>query len=154
MSEEDTDQAERASVPLSELRAAVAGEPERPESEESVPLTGLRDAVRDRSTEDSDAADAAFVEEEQEPVDTASVWADLLMEDGRAEGQFSPTDGAAEETQVIAKHICERCQYLAAPPELRCTHDGTTIHELVDVEHVRVSACPMVGPDGETRQSE
>jgi hypothetical protein len=154
MSEKDTEQEEeQASVPLSELRSEVTDEPERPESDESVPLSGLRDAVRDRSAEDSDAADAAFVEEEPEPVDTASVWADLLA-DGHAEGQFSPTEGESEETQVIAKHICERCQYLAAPPDLRCTHDGTTIHELVDVEHVRVSACPMVGPDGETRQSE
>ncbi|MFB6086739.1 MAG: hypothetical protein ABEJ84_08070 [Halodesulfurarchaeum sp.] len=123
---------------------------------DSAPLSGLRDAVDRRARDDPDrerdAAEDAFMEETVEPVDTDGVWADLLMEDTDPEGQFEATEteaGPEGRTQVISKRICERCRYLQSPPILECTHEGTTIHELVDVDHVRVSACPMVGPDGE-----
>lgn len=148
------DEEKPESVPLSDLRADVAGDEEDHPTDDSTPLSGLRDAVRDRAEES--AAEEAFVEEQQEPVDTQRVWADLLG-DEETEGEFAPADvesGPEGETQIIEKHICERCQYLAAPPELRCTHEGTTIHELVDVEHVRVSACPMVDAEGEKRRPE
>jgi len=137
---------EPASIPLSELRSEVDGEERETESEaDAVPLSGLRDSLdRDRETESE-----PFTEEDVESVDSEGVWADLLMEDTQA-GQFAATESDGE-TQVISKRICERCPFVAEPPELSCTHDGTTIHELVDVDHVRVSACPMVGPEGEKR---
>lgn len=123
---------------------------------DSVPLSGLRDEVNRRDRDDPEreraVADDAFMEETVEPVDSEGVWADLLMEDDNPEGHFEATEtdaGAEKPTQVISKRICERCRYLEAPPALECTHDGTTIHELVDMDHVRVSNCPMVGPDGE-----
>ncbi|MFW5922282.1 MAG: hypothetical protein ACOCRC_03145 [Halodesulfurarchaeum sp.] len=123
---------------------------------DSVPLSGLRDEVNRRDRDDPEreqaVADEAFMEETVEPVDSEGVWADLLMEDANPEGHFEATEtdvGAEGTTQVISKRICERCRYLEAPPALECTHDGTTIHELVDMGHVRVSNCPMVGPDGE-----
>ena len=143
MSEEE----EPDSIPLSDLRSAVDDEDRETEADEedAVPLSGLRDSLeRDREPESE-----PFVEEDVERVDAEGVWADLLMEDAQ-EGQFAATDSDGE-TQVISKRICERCPFVADPPELACTHDGTTIHELVDVDHVRVSACPMVGPDGEKR---
>ena len=124
---------------------------------ESVPLSGLRDELdrthgEDPPPEESEAG--AFVEESVEPVDSDGIWADLLMEDENPEGQFEPTEavsGPDGTTQVISKRICERCPYLEEPPTLECTHEGTTIHELVDVDHVRVSSCPMVGPEGERK---
>lgn len=164
MSDEDP---EPESIPLSDLRSgleegdrdrdAATEEPTADEDgpEESVPLSGLRDAVAEEGEGES-ATDAgeAFVEEDVASVDSESIWADLLMESGSAEGQFeaeATEEGSAGPTQVISKRICERCEYVADPPELACTHEGTTIHELVDVDHVRVSDCPMVGPDGEER---
>lgn len=141
MSEEE----EPESIPLSDLRSAVDGAEPETDEDDSVPLSGLRDSLdRDRDEETE-----PFVEENVESVDSEGVWADLLMEDAQ-EGQFTPTESDGE-TQVISKRICERCPFVAEPPDLACTHDGTTIHELVDVDHVRVSACPMVGPDGEKR---
>lgn len=123
----------------------------------SIPLSGLRDELDRQKGEEStpeESTTGSFVEESVEPVDSDGVWADLLMEDENPEGQFEPTEevtGPEGTTQVISKRICERCPYLEQPPTLECTHEGTTIHELVDVDHVRVSSCPMVGPDGERK---
>lgn len=148
MSEEEPN-----SIPLSELRSAVDGEDREDDADaagderDSVPLSGLKDAIsRDRRER---AESEAFLEEDVDPVDSEGIWADLLMDEPEP-GQFSPVGGDGE-TQVISKRICERCPHVADPPELSCTHEGTTIHELVDVDHVRVSACPMVGPEGEKR---
>ncbi|MEF8772788.1 hypothetical protein [Halodesulfurarchaeum sp.] len=127
------------------------------EASDSIPLSGLRDEVDRQSSEAetvSEDATGSFVEETVEPVDSEGVWADLLMDDEHPEGHFAAVEavpGAEGVTQVISKRICERCEYLDKPPTLQCTHDGTTIHELVDVDHVRVSDCPMVGPDGEKK---
>jgi hypothetical protein len=165
---------EEESVPLEDLRADIedddaeerdrdtqapseaAGEEAASDETDSIPLSGLRDEVDRQSREERNREDAvaegAFAEESVEPVDSEGVWADLLMDDGSPEGHFEAREfeaGAEGPTQVISKRICERCRYLAAPPVLECTHEGTTIHELVDVAHVRVSECPMVGPDGE-----
>ncbi|MFB6109884.1 MAG: hypothetical protein ABEJ60_03290 [Halodesulfurarchaeum sp.] len=166
--ERDGEESEQASIPLSELRSAMDGDRDRDhdrgesDAAESMPLSELRDTLTRSESDDGDEAESEsaagpFVEEQPEPVDTESVWADLLMDDGEAEGEFEPTEvesTPAGETQVISKHICERCRYLAEPPELRCTHAGTAIHELVDVDHVRVTDCPMVGPEGESRRLE
>lgn len=169
------------SIPLSDLRSDLEGEnsdsasegeagdrsgqisPGEAEAEadetaaESIPLSGLRDEL-DRQGGDESLQEASetgtFVEESVEPVDSDGIWADLLMEDENPEGQFEPTEevtGPDGTTQVISKRICERCPHLEQPPALECTHEGTTIHELVDVDHVRVSSCPMVGPDGERK---
>ncbi|MDZ7850357.1 MAG: hypothetical protein U5K70_05945 [Halodesulfurarchaeum sp.] len=168
---EDDDHAE--SIPLADLRSDIENEEpadgdmteevtaaddathEATDEADSVPLSGLRDEVDRRARDDPEreeaVADEAFMEETVEPVDSEGVWADLLMEDDNPEGHFEAAEteaGAEGPTQVISKRICERCRYLEAPPELKCTHQGTTIHELVDMGHVRVSDCPMVGPDG------
>lgn len=127
------------------------------QSAESIPLSGLRDELDREKGEEStpeESTPGTFVEESVEPVDSDGVWADLLMDDENPEGHFEPTEevtGPEGTTQVISKRICERCPYLEEPPTLECTHEGTTIHELVDVDHVRVSSCPMVGPDGERK---
>lgn len=132
-----------------------AGDTDTGDSPDSIPLAGLRNEAQRRERQESSqsAVDEAFVEEAVDPVDSEGVWADLLMESGAPEGEFRASEGG-EDTQVISKRICERCEYVNSPPELACTHEGTTIHELVDVDRVRVSNCPMVGPDGETTNRE
>jgi len=46
---------------------------------------------------------------------------------------------------VVPKHrYCESCEHFEAPPAVRCTHPGTEIRELVDMEHFRVFDCPVV----------
>ncbi|MDR5655733.1 hypothetical protein RH831_00870 [Halodesulfurarchaeum sp. HSR-GB] len=157
-SQEETERDSQAetepdSIPLSELRSELdETQTESTSPDDDTPLSGLRDTVRQQQDTETDVS-GAFIEEDVEPIDSAGVWADLLMDAGAGEGQFG-AESSEDSTLVISKRICERCEYLADPPALRCTHEGTTIHELVDVGHVRVSACPMVGPDGETKRGE
>ncbi|MFW5965375.1 MAG: hypothetical protein ACOCP3_01330 [Halodesulfurarchaeum sp.] len=127
-------------------------EAERSERPDSIPLSGLRDSLE----EPEETGEPVFHRETIEEVDADGVWADLLMDEEDPEGRFRATaveEGPEGPTQVISKRICERCRYVEDPPLLHCTHEGTTIHELTDVEHVRVSNCPMVGDDGTTRSA-
>lgn len=50
-----------------------------------------------------------------------------------------------DEGVVVPKQsYCERCPHFSEPPTVACTNPGTTIHELVDLDHFRVSDCPIV----------
>lgn len=50
-----------------------------------------------------------------------------------------------DEGVVVPKQsYCERCPHFSEPPTVACTNPGTTIHELVDLNHFRVSDCPVV----------
>ncbi|MFC7234151.1 hypothetical protein [Halosegnis marinus] len=55
---------------------------------------------------------------------------------------------AAEGVVVPKRSYCERCQYFTDPPDVACENPGTTIHELTDVTHFRVSNCPVVADRG------
>ena len=160
-------------IPLSELREEVATDSDRvergagsasrdiPGSDheeggrgEGIPLSELRDDV----VEDADAPETVgelFHEERVEEVDSESVWADLLMGSGETDAIFDPTSVEAElgrEFQVVPKTLCHRCEFFGDPPTLHCTHEGTTIHETVDMDHYRVSECPMVRSDDDSSE--
>lgn len=60
----------------------------------------------------------------------------------------SEVESADEGIVVPKRSYCEGCPHFAAPPEVACTNPGTTIHELVDAEHFRVSNCPVVADRG------
>ncbi|WP_075936624.1 hypothetical protein [Halosegnis longus] len=52
---------------------------------------------------------------------------------------------AVDEGVIVPKsQYCEQCEHFSAPPEMACENSGTTIHELTDLEHVRVTDCPIV----------
>lgn len=55
---------------------------------------------------------------------------------------------ASEGCIVPKDRYCEGCEYLSDPPMVSCLHDGTSINELVDTDHVRVSDCPVVAERG------
>lgn len=120
------------------------------------PLGALRREVDSRTAaDDSDASDAAvddtFAEMRVDDIDSEDLWADLLLDDGPTEGSFPPTATThrAEGTyHEVTKRLCHRCEYFGDPPILHCTHEGTTIHELVDMDHYLVSDCPMVDTEG------
>lgn len=125
------------------------------------PLSDLRGDVEKRQANatEFDADEDLFREERVAEVESEAVWADLLMAEGGsdAEGVLEPTAGSGDALeqpgQIVSKTLCHRCEYFGEPPELRCTHEGTTIHEMVDMDHYRVSKCPMVGGErgiGET----
>lgn len=54
-----------------------------------------------------------------------------------------------EERVVDKAKYCHNCEYFSGPPETRCTHSGTEILEMVDVDHFRVVDCPVVAEDEE-----
>ena len=131
-------------------------------SEEGVagPLGDLRREVDSRTApDDSDPGDAAvddrFAEMRVDDVDSEDLWADLFLDDGPTEGSFPPTATThrAEGTyHEVTKRLCHRCEYFGDPPILHCTHEGTTIHELVDMDHYLVSDCPMVDTEGDPEE--
>lgn len=52
---------------------------------------------------------------------------------------------AVDDGAIVPKsQYCEQCEHFSAPPEMACEHAGTTIHELTDLDHVRVTECPVV----------
>lgn len=124
------------------------------------PLGGLRRDVESRKRDDQqskagrepgiggdDGPEADhFVEQNVDEVDTDELWADLLFEDEEPPtGSFEAADDLGDEPgTVVSKSLCHRCQYFGDPPQLHCTHEGTTIHELLDMGHYRVTDCPMV----------
>lgn len=60
-----------------------------------------------------------------------------------------PGDAGGTERVVEKKKYCQKCEYFSPPPNVRCTHEGTTIAELVDVDTFRVIDCPVVAEDEE-----
>ena len=52
---------------------------------------------------------------------------------------------AVEKGAIVPKsQYYEQCEHFSEPPATRCKNDGTTIHELTDLDHVRVTSCPIV----------
>lgn len=127
-----------------------AGERDEPAK---IPLSELTDDLAEREPTETD--ESLFHREGVDEVEAEAVWAELLMGEGDTTEAFEPTGVETigeREFQIVPTTLCHRCEFFGDPPELHCTHEGTTIHETVDMDHYRVSHCPMVtegaGPDG------
>lgn len=101
------------------------------------------DEFDEQIPEEGDPFEALAETEEFTAVDAGDIDEDAVWE-RLVEGATEPAPGPDEETVVPKASYCEQCEYFAPPPEVRCTHEGTEILELVDMEHVRVVACPVV----------
>lgn len=78
-----------------------------------------------------------------------SVFAALDGDDVTPAPEDTPDVESADEGVVVPKRsYCEGCPHFAAPPVVECTNPGTTIQELVDTDHFRVSNCPVVADRG------
>ncbi|MCO8243340.1 MULTISPECIES: hypothetical protein [unclassified Haladaptatus] len=114
------------------------------------PLGNLAAEIEERRKRRSEtgSADETFVEMDVGEVDAAEVWADLLGEDS---GELVVTAPRVEEddrdVRVVPKTTCQGCPHVADPPTLRCTHEGTDILSMGDMDHLRVADCPMVADD-------
>jgi hypothetical protein len=110
-----------------------------------IPLSELKDDLAEREPAETD--EALFHREAVDEVEAEAVWAELLMGEGDTSQAFEPTGVETigeRDVQIVPTTLCHRCEYFGEPPELHCTHEGTTIHETVDMDHYRVSHCPMV----------
>ena len=104
----------------------------------------------DQSTDEDAAADVgeAFEDMAVDDVEADEVWSDVADEEqtpGKTD-ETTPEESAVEtEVAEVSKHeYCESCEYFSEAPEIHCTHDGTEILDFVDMEHVRLSNCPIV----------
>lgn len=72
----------------------------------------------------------------------------------------NPEAGTSGETRTrtyaeVSKHrFCKGCEHFSAPPDIRCTHEGTQIVEFLDMETVRLVDCPVVAERRELEKRE
>lgn len=130
------------------------GGPGRDDAEDSpdddAPLADLADDVaRRRERHDDDRIERAFSEESFEAIEEESVWTAIEEEDTSDFGAIGEVVEAGDRTYVVSKrNFCERCRFFGEPPDAHCTHPGTEIREFVDMNHVRLYACPIVEERG------
>jgi len=94
------------------------------------------------------ASDSVFQQQDIDGIDADEVW-DRISEARQHRVESEPE--AVEE--VVNKHqFCEGCEYFSPPPNVHCTHEGTTILEFTDMDHVTVHNCPIVAQRRELEQ--
>ena len=116
-----------------------------PEADGEDPFERLDDGAALGERTPADAADP-FEEVDVGSTDGAT-WEELVSPPGTTD-PTAPTDGVdpttVGETVVPKRGYCQGCEYLAAPPDVACTHPDGEILEAVDLEHFRVRNCPVV----------
>jgi len=130
-------------------------EPDRADGD--APLEDLAREVRGRrEARQSQTADAddppdddLFESVDVGDVDDEAVWESFVEGETGPEGQVGLGAEAEraddpDERVVPKRDFCQRCPHFAAPPEMACTHEGTTIVEAVDTDRFRVRNCPVV----------
>jgi hypothetical protein len=135
-------------VPLSDLAERVAERRERRTERADIKAGSRQGGGETGETDDADPFEEMAVGE----IDEETLWSSLEDPDdpaatvGGAEAA-EPVDDAepdAREYVVDKGEYCQRCPHLSDPPELSCTHEGTRIVEVEDVDHFRVRNCPIV----------
>lgn len=109
-----------------------------------APLGDLAARVDDRRRERARTEeDELFTERDVGEIDRDSLWEQVT-----AEEPTETVEGTVEDVREISKRsYCQGCEYFSAPPNVHCSHDGTEIREVVDLEHFRVVNCPIVRED-------
>lgn len=121
------------------------------EPDSGAPLDDLAERAR-RDRERPPAEDAVMEAFETVDVDDVAVedlWTELEGED-LDDTVDEPRSTTEREISVVSKRdYCMRCQYFSAPPEVRCTNEGSEILEMVDTEQFRVADCPILRGEAE-----
>jgi len=78
-----------------------------------------------------------------------SVWSEL-EDEAFEETVREPSTASERDVRIVPKRdYCQRCQFFSAPPEMRCTYEGSEIVEMEDTDSFRVADCPVVRGDAE-----
>jgi hypothetical protein len=119
-----------------------------------APLSDLRDELSERGDVADEEFEELFEEVDVGTVDEESLW-DELSETAE-EPVFTADPEAVQDADVtvVEKSLCHRCPHFGDPPELHCTHEGTTIDAEVDTEHFRVVDCPIVAQQADVDASD
>jgi hypothetical protein len=121
---------------------------------------GFPDADRGGSSDDAAAAlEDAFERMDVDGPAEEDVWESLDADVDAAAG-FGAAAGLGEATSVPGQgdteHVvskrtyCQQCPHFTSPPEVACTHEGTTIVEAVGFDEFRVRNCPMISEEDPT----
>lgn len=121
---------------------------------------GFPDADRGGSSDDAAAAlEDAFERMDVDGPAEEDVWESLDADVDAAAG-FGAAAGLGETTSVPGQgdteHVvskrtyCQQCPHFTSPPEVACTHEGTTIVEAVGFDEFRVRNCPMISEEDPT----
>jgi hypothetical protein len=148
--DEPTDPFESDGVetPADDEAADVETDRDEPLGELAREVRARREA-RESGAEGELPDDDLFETVEVDHVDDDAVWESFV------EGETGPEEGvglgaeaeaAAEpdEHVVPKRDFCQRCPHFSDPPETACSHEGTTIVEVVDADSFRVRNCPVV----------
>ncbi len=135
------------------------------EAGDDAPLDDLVREVRERRATreaeddvDLDPIDDPFESVEVPELDEEAVWAAFDEDEADPEERMGVGVGADPETTsgdetedaeavVPKRKFCQRCPHFTDPPAVACTHEGTTIVEVVDADSFRVRNCPIVAED-------
>ncbi len=126
-----------------------------PDSDRDGPLGSLAEEVKQRRNRGAKSVDETFVEMDVGEVDAGDIWDDLLGEDSGELVVTAPrVTHEDRDVRIIPKATCHGCPHVADPPTLHCTHDGTDILSMADMDHLRVADCPMVADEDDLDATE
>lgn len=119
--------------------------PPEGDRDRSGPLGDLADDLDRRRSEREPVDDELFEEESTPEIDPETVWEQVQRDEPEAVDADDPDNRV--ERVIDTGSYCEQCEYFSAPPDVHCTHEGTEIVEMVDIDHFRVLDCPVVRED-------
>lgn len=122
--------------------------------EEEAPLADLREELSERGEAEDDEFEELFEEIDVGTVDEESVWDQLSETADEPLFTAEPEEVPEADVTVVEKRLCHSCPHFGDPPELHCTHEGTTIDAEVDTDHFRVVNCPIVAQRAEMEASD
>lgn len=138
------------------------GQEEPPERE--GPLADVASDVERLRDRDPESIDPELFDEvaDEAAVDREALWRQVAGEEAAervaemdpdldTSGVTAPRIDPEDRTERIVekKKYCQKCEHFSPPPEVHCTHEGTDIAELVDVDTFRVIDCPVIAEDEE-----
>jgi|AntRauTorcE11898_2_1112593.scaffolds.fasta_scaffold00043_34 hypothetical protein len=144
------------------------GEPETdvddPFAELGLPESGRARSVDGATGTDEWSDEAADLDDAFEQMDVGGpaeedVWESLdadagtddWPDDGAERGGETSAPGEGDTEHVVSKRTyCQRCPHFTSPPEVACTHEGTTVVEAVGFDEFRVRNCPMISEENPT----
>jgi len=147
--------ADRSAEPLGDLAAEVRSRSDGEPVGRTGPLADVASAVDERRRRRESDADSPFESVDVAEIDGEALW-ERLADDGDGDFEVAAPTAVADaewldgrDVRTIEKSTCHSCPYFDDPPAVACTHGGTDILEMPDVDHFRVADCPMVVDDDE-----
>jgi hypothetical protein len=103
------------------------------------PLGDLADRMREQRDRPEGDSQDLFEAVDVGEVDEETLWKQVESDEG-----FVVEESIDREDVVEKSAYCEKCEFFTDPPRVRCTHEGTTIVEMIDFDQFRVRNCPVV----------